>query len=53
MGLDPATWHAELRIIGQNANLLSVLEQRTKPPPNSACLPSSQRLNRPRPHAVK
>jgi hypothetical protein len=28
MGLDPATWHAELRIIGQNANL-GTLEQRT------------------------
>ena len=28
LGLDPATWHAELRIIGQNANL-GTLEQRT------------------------
>ena len=28
LGLDPATWHAELRIIGRNANL-GTLEQRT------------------------
>ncbi len=28
LGLDPAKWHAELRIIGQNANL-GTLEQRT------------------------
>ena len=31
VGLDPNTWHAELRIIGQNSNL-GALEQRTSEP---------------------